>query len=147
MNTDSNDKTITDETRRKLKDLSKSFLRLHKILLEGEKAEYEKTNGRIGSPNQYLQLVLNDPQFAWLRRMSSLIALVDEACSIRRPATEDAAKALTDETEKLLTFAGDDESFNDKFNIALQKNADASVTLNDTLNILKNSRQNALSDK
>ncbi len=147
MSIESSSEIIKDETRQKLKDLSKSFLRLHKILLEGEKAEYEKTNGRIGSPNQYLQLVMNDPQFAWLRRMSSLIALIDEACSIRRPATEDAAKALTDETEKLLTFAGDDESFNDKFHIALQKNADASVTLNDTLNILKNSRQNALSDK
>lgn len=137
MNTEFNEKIITDETRRNLKDLSKSFLRLHKILLESEKAEYEKTNGRIGSPNQYLQLVLDDPQFAWLRRMSSLIALIDEACSIRRPATEDAAEALVVETEKLLTFAGDDESFNDKFHIALQRNTDASVTLNYTLNILK----------
>ncbi len=134
---------IKDETRQKLKDLSKSFLRLHKTLLEGEKAEYEKTNGRIGSPNQYLQLVLDDPHFAWLRRMSSLIALIDEAVSIRRPATEEAAKALTDETERLLTFAGDDENFNDKFHVALQRNADASVTLNHTLGILKLLRQNA----
>lgn len=143
MNTETRNETLRDETRQKLKDLSKSFLRLHKTLLEGEKAEYEKTNGRISSPNQYLQLVLNDPHFIWLRRMSSLIALIDEASSIRRPATEEAAKALTDETEKLLTFAGEDEIFNDKFHIALQRNADASVTLNDTLSILKNSRQDA----
>jgi len=143
MSIESSSEIIKEETRQKLKDLSKSFLRLHKTLLEGEKTEYEKTNGRINSPNQYLQLVLDDPQFAWLRRMSSLIALIDEAVSIRRPATEDAAKALTDEAEKLLTFAGDDENFNDKFHVALQRNADASVTLNHTLGILKLLRQNA----
>jgi len=143
MNTEFNNETLSDETRQKLKDLSKSFLRLHKTLLEGEKAEYEKTNGVIGSPGQYLHLVLDDPQFAWLRRMSSLIALIDEAVSIRRPASVSAADALVGETEKLLTLAGDDESFNDKFQIALQRNSDALLTLNDTLNILKNSQRNA----
>ena len=140
MNTESNNETLRDETRQKLKDLSKSFLRLHKILLETEKAEYEKLNGAIGSPNHYLGLVLDDPHFAWLRRMSSLIALIDEAASIRRPASETAANALVSEARKLLTFDGDDESFNDKFQMALQRNADASVTLNDTLSILKNAR-------
>jgi hypothetical protein len=138
MDTKFNNETLTDETRQRLKELSKSFLRLHKILLENEKAEYETTNGVISSPNQYLRLVLGDPHFAWLRRMSSLIALIDEAASIRRPASEAAAGALLSEAKKLLMFGGDDESFNDKFQIALQKNPDVSVTLNDTLSILKN---------
>lgn len=143
MSLEINDETLSAERRQQLKDLSKSFLRLHKILLETEKAEYEKVNGVIGSPNQYLGLVLDDPHFAWLRRMSSLIALIDEAASIRRPATEVAAVALVAEAEKLLTFAGDDESFNDKFHTALQRNSDVSLTLNDTLNILKNSHRNS----
>jgi len=143
MNTEFNNETLSDETRQKLKDLSKSFLRLHKILLEDEKAEYEKTHGVIISPNQYLRLVLDDPHFAWLRRMSSLIALIDEAVSIRRPASETDANALVGEAKKLLTFAGDDESFNDKFQTVLQRSSDASVTLNDTLSILKNSQRNA----
>jgi hypothetical protein len=138
MNTEFNNETLTDETRQKLKELSKSFLRLHKILLENEKADYESVNGVIGSPNQYLGLVLDDPHFAWLRRMSSLIALIDEAASIRRPASETAAGILLSDAKKLLTFGGGDESFNDKFQIALQKNPDVSVTLNDTLSILKN---------
>ena len=137
MSLETDNETLSHERRQQLKDLSKSFLRLHKILLETEKAEYERINGAISSPNQYLALVLDDPHFAWLRRMSSLIALIDEATSIRRPASEIAAVALVEEARKLLTFAGDDESFNDKFHIALQRNSDASLTLNDTLIILR----------
>ncbi|HEY0659152.1 MAG TPA: hypothetical protein VGD05_11795 [Pyrinomonadaceae bacterium] len=143
MSLETNSETLSAERRQQLKDLSKSFLRLHKILLETEKAEYEKVNGVIGSPNQYLGLVLDDPHFAWLRRMSSLIALIDEAASIRRPASEIAAVDLLEEAKKLLTFAGDDESFNEKFHNALQINSDASLTLNDTLSIIKNSHRNS----
>ena len=138
MSLETNNETLSAETRQQLKDLSKSFLRLHKILLEAEKAEYEKVNGKISSPHQYLGLVLDDPHFSWLRRMSALIALIDEAASIRRPASEVDAIALLGEAKALLTFSGEDESFNDKFHIALQRNSDASLTLNDTLIILKN---------
>lgn len=128
---------LTDETRRKLKDLSKSFLRLHKTLLEGAKAEYEAQNGAISNPNQYLQLVLHDAHFAWLRKISSLVALIDEAASVRRPATEAEAKTLIDEAQKLLDFKDADEHFNDKFQNALQKNSDAVFGHNDALKFVK----------
>lgn len=129
--------TLTDETRQKLKDSSKSLLRLHKTLLEGAKSEYEAKNGIIASPNHYLQLVLNDAHFAWLRKISSLIALIDEGASARRPATESEAKALLNETEVLLNFEDADEDFNDKFQIALQTNSDAVINHNDALGSLK----------
>ena len=79
------DNQLNDETRQKLKDLSRAMLRLHKTLLEGEKAIYEEQNGEIPNANFYLQLVLDDVQFAWLRKISALIALIDEATSIRSP--------------------------------------------------------------
>lgn len=124
---------LTDRTRRNLKDLSKSLLRLHKTLLEDAKAEYETINGAITSPNQYLQLVLNDIHFAWLRKISSLVALIDEAASVRRPASEPEAKALLDEVRDLLNFQDTDENFNDKFQAALQKSSDAVIVHNDAL--------------
>src|SRR5688572_20416283 len=116
---------LTDETRRKLKELSKAFLRLHKLLLDGAKAEYEAKNGRIPGVNQYLQLVLDDAHFAWLRKISALIALIDEAVSVRRPASETEAQALFFEAKLLLNFEDADTGFNDKFQTALQRNADA----------------------
>ena len=128
---------LTDTTRQRLKDLSKAFLRLHKTLLEDAKAEYEAVNGKIPNPNVYLSLVLDDPHFAWLRKISALIALIDEAVSIRRPANETDAQALLDEARTLLNFELDDEDFNNKLQNALQKNPDAVVGHNDTMIIMK----------
>jgi hypothetical protein len=128
--------TLTDETRQKLKKSGAAFLRLHKILLDAAKIEYENQHGKIANPNVYLQLVLDDPHFAWLRKISSLIALIDEAASIRRPATESEAQALLDESKLLLGFEDADDDFNDKLQTALQNNPDAVVGLNDAKNHL-----------
>lgn len=128
---------LNDETRQNLKDLSKSLLRLHKVLLEGTKSDYEAKNGAINGANHYLQLVLDDPYFSWLRKFSSLVALIDEAVSPRRPANENDAQALLDEAKKLLNFEDADEDFNDKFQNALQNNSDAVVNHNDALKFVK----------
>ena len=109
------------------------MLRLHKTLLDAAKLEYEAKNGRIVNVNIYFQLVIDDPHFAWLRKISSLIALIDEAVSIRRPATEEEAKGLKNEAQLLLNFQDLDEAFNEKFQNALQTNKDAVLGYNDTL--------------
>lgn len=122
---------LTTDTRDNLKNLSKSMLRLHKTLLDAAKADYERKNGKIASVNQYFQLVIDDPHFAWLRKMSSLIALIDEAVSVRRPASEQEARALFSEAKRLLNFEDPDEDFNDKLQLALQSNPDAVLGHND----------------
>lgn len=127
---------LTDETRDNLKNLSKAMLRLHKTLLDAAKLDYEAKNGNIASVNQYFQLVIDDPHFAWLRKISSLIALIDEAVSVRRPATEAEALGLQNEAKLLLNFQDLDEAFNDKFQNALQTNQDAVLGYNDTLKYL-----------
>ena len=127
---------LTDETRANLKDLSKAMLRLHKTLLDAAKVDYEAKNGAIQSVNHYFQLVIDDPHFAWLRKLSSLVALIDEAVSVRRPATETEAKGLENEAKLILNFQDGDESFNDKFQLALQNNQDAVLNYNDALKYL-----------
>ncbi len=124
---------LNDSTRDNLKSLSKAMLRLHKTLLDAAKLDYEAKNGRITSVNLYFQLVIDDPHFAWLRKISSLIALIDEAVSVRRPATEDEARGLRNEAQILLNFQDGDENFNEKFQNALQTNSDAVLNYNDAL--------------
>jgi hypothetical protein len=124
---------LNDETRANLKDLSKAMLRLHRTLLDAAKIDYEAANGKIASIGQYFQLVVDDPYFAWLRKLSSLIALIDEAVSVRRPATESEALALKNEAKIILNFEDADEDFNDRFQIALQNNSDAILGHNDAL--------------
>lgn len=126
---------LTDETRRNLKDLSRAFLRLHKTLLDAAKSAYEAQNGVIQSTNHYLQLVLENRHFAWLRKISALIALIDEAASVRRPASETEARALLGEARTLLNFESPDEDFNEKFQIALHENPDAVINHNDALGL------------
>ena len=59
--------------RRLLTDLRQALLRLHKTLLDWERTAYDRVHGRTtGHP--LLQAILNDPQFAWLRPLSELIA-------------------------------------------------------------------------
>ena len=61
-----------------LKDLRESLLRLHKNLLEVEKASFERDHAKIQSPQHFLQLLTGDPRFAWLRPLSGMIVYIDE---------------------------------------------------------------------
>jgi hypothetical protein len=88
----------------RLKDLRNGLLRLHKSLLDSERAAYDRDVARITSPGQFLNLVLNDPWFNWLRDLSQFIVLVDEALDAKEPVTSEFAARLIDKriTRRLL---------------------------------------------
>lgn len=59
-------------------NLFQALLRLHKALLDDERVSYERVHGRIQSNGVFLQLVLDDAWFAWLRPLSQAMAKLDE---------------------------------------------------------------------
>lgn len=59
-------------------ELRHAVLDLHKGLMDAQRIRYEKLHGRISTSGEFLGLVLEHPQFAWLRALSSLIARLDE---------------------------------------------------------------------
>ena len=76
-------------------DIKLSFYSKTGALLEEDREViYETVNGPVTSPHEMFRLVLGHPQFTWLGKISSLIALLDEASSPRRPATEATAQGL-----------------------------------------------------
>ena len=77
------------ELRVRLKGLRDGLIRLHKSLLDSERAAYERDVARITSTGQYLQLVLEDPWFQWLRELSQLVVLIDETLGEKDPALRD----------------------------------------------------------
>src|SRR4051812_7008312 len=85
---------ITAESRTLLGKLRDLLLEQHKLLLDRERASYEKSNGPIGGPGPFLALVLGDPHFAWLKEISNLVVAIDEALSRRSTAGQDVADAL-----------------------------------------------------
>lgn len=88
--------------RQHLKNIRQSLLQLHKSLLDSERLVYEQLHGRVQSSGEFLQLVLGHEWFSWLRPMSQLIVQMDEALSIRKPATLEQIYALIDAARELL---------------------------------------------
>jgi hypothetical protein len=85
-----------------LRILSGQLLRLHKLLLDHERAEYEKTHAPINSTGEFLNLVLDHPSFEWLRRLSGLIVEIDEIRAPRSKANDAEAEAAIELMRTLL---------------------------------------------
>src|ERR1051325_9933694 len=96
---------MTGSARERLTNLRNGLLRLHKSLLDSERASYEKDVARITSTGQYLNLVLNDSWFHWLYDLSQFIVLIDETLDLDEPATHADAERLIGEARKLISPA------------------------------------------
>ncbi|MFN7928496.1 MAG: hypothetical protein U0Y68_11200 [Blastocatellia bacterium] len=126
---------LQDATRAKLDQVSRALLRLHKSLMDDERVIYEMVNGPVASPHEMFHLVINHPQFNWLGKISSLVALIDEAASVRRPATETTAQGLLDEAVILLSFKSEDQTFVERLQRVLKRSAEANASHEEALKI------------
>src|SRR4029450_5611940 len=97
---------FSDPTSTQLKQLRTGLLKLHKLLLDLERRGYERARGRINNSYEFLQLVLKDPWFDWLHRLSELIVQIDETLDTRESeaeATEEDVNALVQRAKTLLS--------------------------------------------
>src|SRR5262245_16067911 len=84
---------MNDAERALLAELRRLLLQLHKILIDWQRADYERVHGRRHT-TQLLNIIFNDPEFAWLRSMSGLIVRIDETLEPPRAASSpDDARA------------------------------------------------------
>jgi len=83
---------MTDADRTLLTELRRLLLQLHKALIDWQRAEYEKAHGRLQT-TQLLNILFNDPAFAWLRTMSGLIVRIDEALEPPRRSSSESERA------------------------------------------------------
>src|SRR5580765_302445 len=97
-------------TRATLQTAQKALLHVHKAILEQERKRYEAAHGRIPSAMGFLQLLLNDEWFAWIRPMSGLAAQIDEALFAKPGESAMAPSLLLEEARFLLAprHEGDD---------------------------------------
>jgi catechol 2,3-dioxygenase len=112
---------MADANRARLRDLRGKLLQLHKVLLDDTRAAYEMDRGRVPSSATLLQLVINDPWFAWLHSLSELVVRMDETVDADSPATDADAATLIDQVEKLLTASENGEGFHRRYFDALQR--------------------------
>lgn len=91
--------------------LRNQLLRLHKLLMDAERAAYEKEGNVIQSPMQLLQLLMEHERFAWLRQLSQLVVMIDEAMEEKPPITKERMDALVGEARHLLMGSQEPGSF------------------------------------
>jgi hypothetical protein len=116
-----------DAARRRLTDLRNGLLKVHKTLLDCERARYERDIERITSTGQLLNLVLHDPWFAWLHELSELVVLIDETLDADEPATAADAGRLLAQARMLLTPSESGKGFRRQYYEALQRDPDVVI--------------------
>ena len=128
----------SEATRQDLKALRQGLLRLHKMLLDQERRDFERARGQISNSYEFLQLVLKDPWFDWLHRLSELIVQIDETLDTHAetPATEADASAFIDRAKNLLTPAETGSEFQKNYFLALQQSPDVVLLHSELMKVL-----------
>ena len=126
---------MADQTLQRLTTLRNGLLHLHKALMELERAAYERDVERITSTGQYLNLVLNDPWFSWLRELSQFIVLVDETLVQEEPAGAEDAGRLIAQARALVAPAENGERFGRSYWQAMQRDPGAVLAHRDMMQV------------
>jgi hypothetical protein len=110
---------LSPDVRQQLDDLRRGLLRVHKALLEDARIRYEREQGRIEGSGALLQLVLNDPWFAWLHPLSGLVVQIDELLAADEATLSDG-ETLLNQARALLKPDANGEGFQRRYHRAIQ---------------------------
>lgn len=102
------------------------LLKLHKSLLDHERRIYEGIYGPR-TPGQFLNLLLEDPDFAWLRKFSTLIVEIDEMFAQKDGYSEETVQTHIVALRSLVAMEDEDETFRAKYQSGLQQDLDAAA--------------------
>jgi hypothetical protein len=115
---------INADSRDLLGKLRNLLLDQHKLLLDRERAAYEKIHGPIAGPGPFLSLAIGDPQFAWLKQISTLVVEIDESLSRRSKADQSIADAITAQARDMMRPREEGSDFQVRYNQAMQESPD-----------------------
>ncbi len=113
----------TDPLRQQLIDIRNDLLSLHKAMLDSERSLYEKVHGPIASPGAFLQLLIGDPWFAWLKPMTALVVEIDETLAARDLADADDFRQLISRAAILLNPEEPNNGFAGHYADVIQRDA------------------------
>jgi hypothetical protein len=92
--------------REQLAEVRKALLRLHKALIDSERAVYEARNGPLNNA-EFLGALLQEPFFQWMRPFSQLVANMDEAMFGEEPVTAEGARGWVQQAHALVADPAD----------------------------------------
>lgn len=109
------------ETLKKSRDL---LLKLHKAMLDRERELYEGIHGKLNA-TEFLTLLLEDEDFAWLRKFSMLIVEIDEMFAQKDGFSEEVLNANMQKVKELVDMEEPDEYFRAKYQYSIQSDPEA----------------------
>jgi hypothetical protein len=112
------------ELRLGLRAVSRALIPLHRALIEAAKAEYAVDHAPVAQPTRLLQLLQEDPFFAWLKPMTALIVDIDEMARADFDA-EDIA-AINARVDRLFGPVAD-AIFAERYVPVLQRDVDVAI--------------------
>jgi len=102
------------EAEMQLQQVRHAMLELHRRLIDAQRIQYEKLHGRIETPSEFLGLVLEHPDFEWIRALSALVARLDE-WSEEEPGDERELQVILDTLRRLVKPQVSDTPFGRKY--------------------------------
>jgi hypothetical protein len=125
------------DLRERLKALRNGLLKLHKSLLDSERAVYERDIARITSTGQFLGLVLDDPFFQPLRELSQFIVLIDESLDRKEaPISDEEGEQLLRQARLMLVPAEEGSGFARRYFEMMQRDPATVLAHRDMLQLL-----------
>jgi hypothetical protein len=125
---------MNDQDRALLTEMRRLLLQLHKTLIDWQRRDYETTRGRLQT-TQLLQVLFNDPAFAWLRTMSGLIVRIDEALDLKAQEASETGPLVAAARELIAPEAG--SPYAQRYHAALQELPEAVLAHRDLVQLLK----------
>ena len=107
-----------------LKNGRNLLLKLHKTLIDHERAIYEGINGSLNA-SQFLSVLLEHPDFSWLRKFSTLIVDIDEMFDQKDGYSDETVDQHVNALRDLVSMKDEDEEFRAKYQAALQRDLDS----------------------
>lgn len=107
-----------------LKNARNLLLKLHKSMLDLERELYEGIHGKLNA-TEFLNLLLEDEDFAWLRQFSMLIVEIDEMFDLKDGIPNELIDVNLNKVKELVEMKEDDLYFKAKYQFALQRDSNA----------------------
>jgi hypothetical protein len=108
----------------RLRSARNILLKLHKSMIDLERQMHEGIHGKLNA-GEFLNLLLEDEDFAWLRKFSMLIVEIDEMFDLKDDVTGDLVAENLRKVRELVDMNDPDEYFRAKYQFALQRDANA----------------------
>jgi hypothetical protein len=119
----------------RLKNARDILLKLHKSMLDLERDMHEGIHGKLAAAD-FLNLLMEDEDFSWLRKFSILIVEIDEMFDLKEDLTPELIGANLQKVRELVEMKEPDEYFRAKYQFALQRDPNAAGLHSQLKNLL-----------